>query len=232
MKALAPVIPERAMAAFAGLQHGSYGGVNPRTGRQSICFKLIIGGTGARAGKDGLNFMAGPTNPKNLPIEVLESEFPLRINSLSIVPDTGGAGKYRGSVALCEVSTFFYEKGKFSNLTMKDRIAPFGLFGGKCGVKAKSILYREGREEILAGRGDFDLRYGDTLSLTTAGSGGIGDPLERDIEAVVADVMDGYVTIEGARRDYGVKIDKEKLMVNYEETEKLRARRKKSKIKS
>ena len=98
------------------------------------------------------------------------------------------------------------------------RYPPQGLFGGKSGSKAQFLV------NDVPGNpyGLTQLRPGDEVIMDAAGGGGFGDPLERDFELVEKDVVDGYVSLEGARKDYGVVIDPETMEVDKESSERLR----------
>lgn len=227
MRALAEALPNRVVSAFGGLHHGSFGGINPRSGRNFVTSEALLGSYGARLGFDGLDFLFGPFNPKNVPIEVYETAFPVTVERFAAVPDTGGPGKYRGGVGLVKDVRFLADAVVFTQLSEKEKFAPWGLFGGKPGTKSFAILYREGSEpRKIDGKESITLKYGDVISQNTAGAGGYGDPLEREVQAVLHDVEEGYVSFKGAREDYGVVIDAKSGKVDLEETRELRAKMK------
>jgi N-methylhydantoinase B len=227
MRALADALPDRVMAAYGSIQHGSYGGIDPRTGRNFVTSEILLGSHGARSRADGLDFLYGPFNAKNVPIEVWETAFPLRVEEFTVIPDSGGPGKYRGGVGLRKNIKFQADSIASTQLTDKEKFAPWGLSGGKPGAKGLLLLYREGSEpRIIDGKEHVSLNYGDMISQNTAGGGGFGDPLERDMQAVLHDFLEGYVSVRGAREDYGVVIDPKIETVNFEETAKLRAKMK------
>lgn len=101
--------------------------------------------------------------------------------------------------------------------------APYGLGGGKPGQLGRTI-FKPGTqaEQILHAKGNYDVADGDLISWQTAGAGGVGDPLIRDPQRVLDDVLDGFVTVEGARRDYGVVIDTGSMAVDWAATRALR----------
>ena len=108
-----------------------------------------------------------------------------------------------------------------------DTDLPWGIFGGHEGLNA-SLIKNRGREDeegwpskVTAYR----LRAGDTLEITVPNSGGYGDPIERDVELVLSDVLDGFTTVEKAERDYAVVIDPEAMTVDAEATQRLRKER-------
>ena len=106
----------------------------------------------------------------------------------------------------------------------RQRFAPFGLFGGQVGSKGRFVLNPDTPEERpLKSKGLDVLERGDVVSLRLPGAGGYGDPLERDPDLLLADVRDGKVSLESARRDYGVVIDPETLTIDQAATVRLRS---------
>lgn len=111
---------------------------------------------------------------------------------------------------------------KLFNLTDRVRFAPYGLFGGKPGAKGATFLKRGPEEIPLHSKGAYQLEPEDVVSFIVSGAGGYGNPMERDVQMVLKDVIGGYVSFEGARKDYGVVIHPENLTLDLEETQKLR----------
>jgi N-methylhydantoinase B len=145
---------------------------------------------------------------QNTPVEAVELEYPVRIERYELVPDSGGAGRFRGALAVRRDIRLLVEEASFARYGDRQRFAPFGLFGGKEGGKGKFVL-NPGTpgERPLKSKGLDQLKRDDVVSLRMPGAGGYGDPLERDPAAVAADVADGKVSAEAAGRDYGVVID-------------------------
>lgn len=223
MHTLLPARPERAIAPYGGLCHGSFGGIDPRSGRRFVGTEYCVGLMGARYNKDGL-WTYGPGLPRNIPIEVWETAYPLRVESLEILPDSAGAGKFQGCPAVRKDIRFLADDWSYANLTRRHRWVPAGPDGAKPAMRTSTVLVRGGNQEELEGSGNYEgLRHGDLLRLTAAGSGGWGNPLERDAQMVLDDVIEGYVSVEGARRNYGVVINADMLEVDVEGTERLRA---------
>ena len=226
MLALAKAIPDKVMAGYGGLQLPGAGGVDPQSGHPFTVAEMTIGSHGALCDRDGLDLLGGPWNAKNTPVEVSENTYPLRIERVYVVPDSGGPGKFRGGVSMVRDTKYLAERTYVSLQSDKFKFAPFGLFDAKHGLVSAAIRRKEdGSEEALDGKGHYVFEYGDVLSILTAGGGGFGDPYEREPELVLHDVMERNVSLEGARRDYGVVIDPKTMVVNYEETKKLRATR-------
>jgi N-methylhydantoinase B len=141
----------------------------------------------------------------NIPVEVAESEFPIVIERYGLVPDTGGAGRHRGGLAIeREWRCLTHDT---SLIVRSDRRShpPYGLEGGGPGATSINILRRpDGSEEELQSMLSTTIGAGDVFYHRTAGGGGLGNPFERDPKAVAADVADEKVSALAARERYGV----------------------------
>jgi len=208
MGALAKFWPEQVMACSQGTSAIlTFGGLDPRTRRRYVSYETIKGGFGARPNKDGINVIASAiSNTMNTPIEVLEMAFPLRVENYVIEPDTGGAGKYRGGCAARRVWRLLPDADAVGSLCMERMTSPpFGLQGGGAGAPATVVLTTpDGKSRSLPSKGAFDAPGGSVVDLLTPGAGGFGPPADRDPAAIGRDLLDGYVTPEAARDDYGV----------------------------
>jgi N-methylhydantoinase B len=167
------------------------------------------GGMGARPDKDGINAIrvhVGNTGAQ--PIELIERQFPLTVEEWSIVPDTGGAGRWRGGCAARRAYRVLYEEATCTVIAERGRVAPDGVFGGKPGARFQCRIDRAGgAAETLPAKGEQAvLARDDLIAIQPAGSGGYGDPFERPAELVLADVLDGYVSTEAAKSLYGVVV--------------------------
>ncbi len=203
MSALALALPERAMAPYYGNSNVYVLSAYDDAGRANVQFEIEVGGWGGRTGMDGPDCLsAGIHNLANNPIELVENEFPLRLLSYRLRPDSGGAGKWRGGLGAersfevlidCELSSQF-DRIKFP---------PPGLHGGLPGAAAKIIVEHDGVERELPGKTlGIQLFAGDKVTILTQGGGGLGDPLERDRDALERDVVQGKITAEAAEREY------------------------------
>jgi N-methylhydantoinase B len=136
------------------------------------------------------------------PIEIVESEFPCRVTGFEIVPDTGGPGKYRGGLAVRR-SYQLLEDAVVVRRYDRARFGPSGIGGGRPGHRSLFELHpgTEGEQEMPAS-GRYELKAGDTFFLQSAGGGGYGNPAQRDPQALARDVAEGYVSRQGAERDY------------------------------
>jgi N-methylhydantoinase B len=204
--ALAQLIPSRVPAAGEGGNTlAVFGARQPDTDEQFIFYELVVGTWGGTPLADGND---GVTNPAslaaNIPVEVAESEFPILIERYGLVPDSGGAGRHRGGLAVERVWRCLTPET--SLIVRSDRAAhpPYGLAGGAPGSLSSNVLVRpDGSEETLPSMFSITIGEGDVYVHRMAGGGGWGDPAERDPAAIAADVADGKVTAEAAREDYG-----------------------------
>ena len=204
--ALARALPDRVAAASSHFANPTFGGWDRRRGRRFVAYELVLSGTGARAAKDGCEAMAMAFNAANIPIEAQEATQPIVIERFALIPDSAGAGRFRGGCGLRRDMRFLADEGKLTNLSERQRFAPYGLFGGKTGILARTVMNPGPDEQIVHGKQSREFVYGDVISFQQSGAGGYGDPLERDPALVLDDVLDQYVSVDAARRQYGVVI--------------------------
>jgi N-methylhydantoinase B len=163
--------------------------------------------------KDGINAVASTvSNMSNTPIEILEMSFPLRVEEYSLVPDSGGAGTYRGGLGVRRVWRVLENQAHAAVCCERTVTPPFGLAGGLPGAPARLELHpprmdpQRANARKLVSKGGFLAPAGSLVVMEAPGSGGYGPPEARDPTALSEDVLDGYVTPAQARRVYGVKI--------------------------
>jgi N-methylhydantoinase B len=209
-QAFAQAAPDRVIAASSHIAHPVIAGVDPNRRRPFVSYDLIIGGWGARATRDGCEALTMPSNARNIPVEVLEAEYPLAFDAFELIQDSGGAGEFRGGCGVRRDIRILTDNVTFGNMTDRQKFAPPGLFGGGTGGLGSTII-NPGRTSTrtLAAKELVKLSDGDVVSSRLAGGGGYGDPLARDPEKVRHDVLDGYVSKEAALADYGVVLDTE-----------------------
>jgi len=185
------------------------------------------GGLGAGSRMDGHHCAIFPANGANTPVEIFESDTPLIVEERSLVCDSGGPGKMRGGLGrkmtIRVPDDEYAPQGPTSIAIQAGRYKypPHGLFGAGPGAGARFLV----NEQTGDPSGLTLCLPGDVIQFASAGGGGYGDPLQRDPQAVEADVVNGYVSIEKAREDYGVVIDPATLSVDAAATEKIRAGR-------
>ena len=200
--ALAKALPERAMGAFSHWSNPNIGGIDDRTGRPFVMYDVSLAGYGGKYGSDGEEAMTPVMNCSNIPVEVHETHNPVRIHCLELIPDTGGAGKWRGGCGLRKDIELLNSTAVLSHLGDRHKFAPYGIFGGHAGALAESLLNPDGNAEPLHSKETREIKKGDVLSFRLSGAGGYGPPEERDPAAIKEDIADGYVTEEFARRVY------------------------------
>ncbi len=209
----AEVLPERAMACTFNLDYLLIGG---RDGRQSgddyfMWYDWMVGGWGARNGRDGWG-ATGPVFGVQLgtqPFEGQERLAPVLTTQNELLVDSGGPGEHRGGLGVEKaVKMTDVDKTVVSYCCDRERSVTWGLWGGlpslPHGVWVDKGL--ETQKYLGSIFSNVPLESGDIVSRPSAGGGGLGDPLERDVEAVCEDVADGYVSIERASKDYGVVV--------------------------
>lgn len=184
-------------------------------------------GTGGGPDRDGQD--AGPYclgNSANTPVELIEAESPILVEEYAFLPDTGGPGRYRGGNGIVRSYRLLAERATLQLRSDRERTAPWGLFGGSAAVPARSFLNPGTvREERLPSKFTRQIRRGDVFRAELAGSGGYGDPLDRDPNAVRDDVMQEKMSLGHARESYGVVIDASTLAIDEEATSRMRASR-------
>jgi len=225
MLALSKAAPDRVQAGCHGqITNCGFSGYHPKTGKRFVLIDIQGGGAGARPTKDGRDGQDSHlARFKNTPIEAVELEYPVRIRRYDFIPDSGGAGKYRGGLTVRRDIEVLTDDVSLARYGDRQRFGAFGLFGGKEGSKGKFILNPgTAKERPLKSKGLDILNSGDVVSLRLPGAGGYGDPLERDPGLLLRDVRDGKVTLESAREDYRVVIDPQTLEIDQEATEQLR----------
>jgi N-methylhydantoinase B len=204
LEALAHFNPSRALAHCGASSALSIAWSRGRPGQINQQYEIAGSAYGGGMGHDGATGAA--THLSNLhttPIEVLESEFPCRITRFDIVPDSGGAGRWRGGLAV-QREYELLEDATVIRRFNKTRFPPKGVGGGQAGARARFVL-RVGTDKEFETKASarVEMLSGERFLLQSAGGGGYGDPRQRDRTAVDRDLAEGYITREAAVRDYG-----------------------------
>lgn len=223
--AFAQAAPERLPAAPSGATSiVNLAAEDRRTGKRTItAVAPIVGGGGGMPHRDGTDGSgADAAYLKNSPVEITESEAPVRILHYGLMPDSGGPGAHRGGLAqVLEFTTTAPDA--FVTARNRDRsvFQPWGVLGGNPGASGSFTLNPgTDREQNLRNTDALRLELGEVLRIVSPSGGGRGDPFTRDPEAVRGDVLAGRVTQEGAARDYGVVLAGDS--VDPQATERLR----------
>jgi 5-oxoprolinase (ATP-hydrolysing) len=228
LRALSPVAPEKITAGnSAHLHFISYSGFIPEQGEYWVYLEVDEGSYGGRHDKDGLDSIdCLIANTRNNPIEELEWRFPMRTERYELREEPCAAGKWRGGIGMVRTNRFLVDTMVTCEGERNESDPPWGIFGGHDGVNASTkVTKADGTVEHWPSKfTGHTLEAGATIEIVVPNSGGYGDPLERDPELVLSDVLDGFTTIELAERDYGVVIDAEHRAVDHEATRRLRER--------
>jgi len=227
-RAMAEALPDRVIAGSGGTpatMNVLYG--RRRDGSPWHSVRIRGGGMGASARNDGYYTYIFPANGANTPVEIFESDTPLVVEKRELIMDSGGPGRMKGGLGrrmILKVPDDEYAPLPPVNLGIQAgryRYPPEGLFKGGPGSRARFLVNgKDGNPYGLT-----RLSPGDVVLMDAAGGGGYGDPLERDPEKVLDDVMNGYVSLEAAREAYGVVMAPETAELDVQATERLRASR-------
>jgi N-methylhydantoinase B len=230
-RAFSQALPKMVTAGWNRMLGFTVTGQDPRHGRPyvDILFLALKGGSGATWGADGYNHIglincAGGILAQDY--EMFEIHDPHRLVRHEYAVDSAGAGRWRGGLGV--ETEFFIDGDGVTGIAFGDGIEEearaFGLFGGRAGsINAISIAYPDGTtripkaKEIIRG-----IPRGAVFRQSAGGGGGYGDPRERPLERVLADVQDGVLSVEAALADYGVVIERTTMSIDEAQTERLR----------
>jgi N-methylhydantoinase B len=204
-KALHPALPDRVPAASKGLiVNIGFGGPDPRIGEYYCYMETIGGGNGARPSKDGPEAVqTNIHNTENAPVEEVELNYPIRIKRYELIPDSCGAGTFRGGLGIRRDFEFPYAECSFTVLSDGRVFPPWGLAGGESARPAKFTFDPEGENRDLPSKVTVEVPKGGCVRVETPGGGGFGDPRRRDPEKVARDLRDGKISQTAARETYG-----------------------------
>ena len=204
--ALAQIVPERVPAAGEGGNSViCISGLRPNR-KPFIIVDMICGAWGGRPDKDGVEAVTNASqNLSNMPVEVMEAEHPVRVEEYALVPDSCGAGKWRGGIGLrALLSHPGATRRCCSCAPIASCFEPYGLPGGQPGGRSRNFIEIGNRREPLPGKDDDDGAARRLIMHEQAGGGGFGDPAERDLDLVRDDVLEEKISPEFARRHYGL----------------------------
>ncbi len=200
--ALAPLMPDRVIADCGSPLWNVYFSGHQPNGQRFVKMFFMNGGHGARPHQDGPACLSFPSNVATVPIEQFENSVPLLITEKALIPDSGGAGKFRGGPA--QRVSFKVTSEQPVTMTIRHervKFPPRGLLGGAPGAPGREYV----NGERIPAKVRLDLKPHDLVVFETPGGGGMGPPAERDPAQLQADLKSGLVTEEGAARDYGVQ---------------------------
>ena len=209
--ALEPVLRGKLPAAHMGVLGGPvvFFGNDPRTEQPFVTQSIEGGGWGGRPTGDGESATVSVCqgDVRNAPIEKMELRWPILVRRRELRTDSGGPGRYRGGLGM-ETEVEGLVEGQWSLTDMgRQQYPPWGIEGGKPGATSATLMKLPGE---TAFKPVSVVRHmvpaGTAVVVATAGGGGWGDPLHRDPELVRKDVLNGYISVESAARDYGMVI--------------------------
>jgi N-methylhydantoinase B len=228
IRTLARAVPGRVPAPGSAAGGSiSSAGRHPQTGRWYSQYEILSGGTGARPDGDGVSAMDElVVNVMNTPVEAVETEFPVRVESYGLAQDSGGPGRFRGGLGVRRQWRILGKESVVNLRTDRFKFSSPGIFGARpAHPSAASLQSGDAPARPLTSKvAGLRLKQGDVLSMAFAGGGGWGDPLERAVERVRQDVVRGYVSREAAREEYGVVLDDD-LSIDADATARLRGDR-------
>jgi N-methylhydantoinase B len=202
LKALAGAFPDRVPAASCGTMTNVAVG-----GRSWAFYETVACGSGGRPCCDGVDGVhTNMTNTLNTPIEVIEAEYPVMFVRYELRRDSGGPGMYRGGLGITRAFTVLENGVTVTVYSERCRLRPWGLRGGGDGEPSDHyVVRRDGRVERVGCKATITLNRGDVLYVNTPGGGGYGDPCRRPRGSVEADIREGKVSLEAAKRYYCYK---------------------------
>lgn len=195
LRALAPVLPDRVVAGGAGTSGlVMISGRHP-DGRPFVLYEVHGGGEGASHTRDGTPAVrVHMSNVMNTPVEVIESEYPLRVERCELRPNSGGPGRFRGGLGLRRDYRVLCDRAELSTMVERVRRPPWGLFGGEDGAAFRITCHRGGQVLAIRGKENRDLCRDDLIVVESCGGGGYGSPDERSPDRREFDLREGYVT--------------------------------------
>src|SRR5579875_1191437 len=226
--ALGHAVPKARIAESSNGTNGTLSHRRMGRGYASVQYELPAGAIGARAYGDGVS--ASKTHVANggtMPVEIIETEFPVVVERFELIPDSGGAGRYRGGLSYMRQYRMLAD-ATFATRGGKQLRPAAGREGGSPGRLARILINpgTPGERQVTGRDGNVSLAAGEVLRIEQAGAGGYGDPRTRPAGAVLSDVRDGYVSVEAARSVYGVAVTRDssgRLVADRAATQKLRA---------
>jgi N-methylhydantoinase B len=224
--ALAQIVPDRVPAAGEG---GNT--VVSLAGRREdrspfIIVDMICGCWGGRPDQDGIEAITNPSqNLSNTPVEVMEAEHPVRVEEYALIPDSCGAGKWRGGLGIARSYRLLAREASLQLRSDRKRFRPYGLAGGAAGRATHNELVDGTETSELAAKVTLRLKQGQLIRHEQAGGGGFGDPLERDAILVAADAWNEKISAQYARQHHGVVVDADTGALDVNATRRLRAQR-------
>lgn len=207
-QAFAAAAPERVNGCAYGTINALSLAGHRKDGRRWVMFSFFGGGHGGHPNGDGLNHGNAPISTATIPpLEILEAAYPVLFTRWGLRPDSGGPGRHRGGLGAIYEIELLEEEADLFLFGERGRFAPPGVLGGR--PAARNVFHYPATQggsvepAMVSKLNNAKLKKGDRIRLETPGGGGFGDPAERSPAAIAEDIRLGYITPEGAKRDYG-----------------------------
>lgn len=227
-KAMSPAMPEQIPAAhYCDVCAVFIFGTDPNTGKPYLHVEPEGGGWGACPHQDGENVLIAIADgdTRNVPVEVIESRYPLRMERYELRQDSGGPGRWRGGLGHYRDYRVLGHNPRITTTQERSKCPPWGINGGKPGAYNTLVVNPDTDKAVVIQKSTaYPLHDGDVISIRTGGGGGYGDPLDREPERVKQDVARGYVSLRSALEDYGVVLDEATLEIDHVATAERRKR--------
>ena len=207
--ALAQIVPDRVPAAGEGGNTVVCLGGYRKDGSPFIIVDMICGAWGGRPDRDGIEAITNPSqNLSNTPVETMESQHPVRVEEYALVPDSCGAGEYRGGLGVARSYRLLAREAGLQLRADRMKIRPYGLAGGmEAAPSLNEVTDRSGVTVSLPSKINRGLKEGELVRHVQPGGGGFGDPLVRDPTKVAHDVWNSKITADYAMAHHKVVVD-------------------------
>jgi len=201
--AFAPLLPDRVPAAGDGGPAVISVGGEDEHGAPFVFMELISGAFGGRPGIDGLEGVASPiVNAQNTSCELIEATYPIRVEHYGFVPDTGGAGQYRGGLSVRRDVRFLGRRAVLQIRSDRAVVRPWGLAGGQPGTTSRNFLFTaDGQSRALPSKIVTEIDSGAMWRHITASGGGWGDPAKRAPAAIAQDLQEKKITAKSVQKE-------------------------------
>jgi N-methylhydantoinase B len=207
-RALAPLVPQRLPAGhYRSVCATFISGTHPEHGGLFVSGEPLLGGWGASASHDGANgqFCCGNGETYNVPVEIAEERYGLRVDRYAFTDDACGAGEHRGGKGVDRVYIVTADDARLTVAYTRTASRPWGMAGGQSGTGNACVVHRrDGSKHALTMATAVPVARDEQIWLRTGSGGGYGDPKRRARERVRADLRDGYIDAREAREVYGL----------------------------
>ena len=221
--ALAGLLPDRVFAAGEGGNSLVIIAGQHADNSRYILYEIVVGTWGARPDRDGNDGLCNPSNvASNMPVELAEAQYPVHVERYGFVRDSGGAGKYRGGVAIEREWRLLSGEANLTIRSGRRDHLPYGLQGGRPGTPSNNILVQADGDQVLPTMVSTTIKASERIYHRQAGGGGWGNPLKRMPAAVARDVRNDKVSLAAARKQYGVVLNEQTLQIDEHGTATLR----------